>query len=216
MSELPMRGHFRYLRFKTFPMTPRTPQCKVFCPLLSSSEHSGVPEDSKSQLFQVLGFTPTLGQSRGATNKPKLLSTITLFFFFFEHLTCHIHFSFARHLLINAWSSKLIWPITTSLCVPYTPTWKHLTSALWTNVVNFIFWLLHIRNHRTLSVITPFRLPCTPLINCAHLFVDCENTFDDCTNFFTAMPTILMIVWILLITGRILPLIQPICLTYHL
>jgi hypothetical protein len=62
-----MRGHFRYLRFKTFPMTPRTPQCKVFCPLLSSSEHSGVPEDSNSRLFQVLGFTPTLGQSRGAT-----------------------------------------------------------------------------------------------------------------------------------------------------
>jgi hypothetical protein len=35
--------------------------------LLSSSEHSGVPEDSKSQLFQVLGFTPTLGQSGVAT-----------------------------------------------------------------------------------------------------------------------------------------------------
>ncbi len=67
MSELPMRGHFRYLRFKTFPMTPRTPQCKVFFPLLSSSKHSGVLEDSQSQLFQVLGFTPTLGQSRGAT-----------------------------------------------------------------------------------------------------------------------------------------------------
>jgi hypothetical protein len=62
-----MRGHFRYLRFKTFPMTPRTPQCEVFCPLLLSSEHSGVPEDSNSQLFQVLGFTPTLGQSGVAT-----------------------------------------------------------------------------------------------------------------------------------------------------
>jgi hypothetical protein len=49
-------------------MTPRTPQGEVFCPLLSSSEHSGVPEDSKSSLFfQVLGFTPTLGQSRVAT-----------------------------------------------------------------------------------------------------------------------------------------------------
>ncbi len=67
MSELPMRGHFRYLRFKTFSTTPRTPQCEVFCPFLSSSKHSGVPEDSKTQLFQVLGFTPTLGQSRGAT-----------------------------------------------------------------------------------------------------------------------------------------------------
>jgi hypothetical protein len=34
---------------------------------LLSSKHSGVPEDSDSRLFQVLGFTPTLGQSRGAT-----------------------------------------------------------------------------------------------------------------------------------------------------
>jgi len=41
-------------------MTPRTPQCEVFFPLLSSSKHSGVPEDSKSPLFQVLGFTPHL------------------------------------------------------------------------------------------------------------------------------------------------------------
>jgi hypothetical protein len=64
-----MRGHFRYLRFKIFPMTPRTPQCEVFFPLLSSSEHSGVPEDSNSQLFQVLGFTPTLGQSGVATTR---------------------------------------------------------------------------------------------------------------------------------------------------
>jgi len=63
-----MRGHFRYLRFKTFPMTPRTPQCKVFWALLSNSKHSGLPEDSNSSLFfQVLGFTPTLGQSRVAT-----------------------------------------------------------------------------------------------------------------------------------------------------
>jgi hypothetical protein len=67
MSKCPMRGHFRYLRFKTFPMTPRTPQWEVFWVLLSSSEHLGVPEDSNSRLFQVLGFTPTLGQSRGAT-----------------------------------------------------------------------------------------------------------------------------------------------------
>jgi len=67
MSEFPIRGHFRYLRFKTFPMTPRTPQCEVFCPLLSSSEHSGVPEDSQPPTFPSLGFTPTLGQSGVAT-----------------------------------------------------------------------------------------------------------------------------------------------------
>jgi len=67
MSKWPMRGHFRYLRFKTFPMTPRTPQCEVFLALLSNSKHSGVPEDSKSPTLGVLGFTPTLGQSGVAT-----------------------------------------------------------------------------------------------------------------------------------------------------
>ncbi len=48
-------------------MTSRTPPGEVFWALLSSSKHSGVPKDSNSGLFQVLGFTPTLGQSRGAT-----------------------------------------------------------------------------------------------------------------------------------------------------
>ncbi len=67
MSKWPMRGHFRYLRLKTFPMTPKTPQCKVFWALMSSPKHSGVPEDSKSPTLEVLGFTPTLGQSGVAT-----------------------------------------------------------------------------------------------------------------------------------------------------
>ncbi len=62
-----MWGHFLYLRFKTFPMTPRTPQYEVFWALLSNSKHSGVPEDSKSPTLEVLGFTPTLGQSGVAT-----------------------------------------------------------------------------------------------------------------------------------------------------
>jgi hypothetical protein len=67
MSKWPMRGHFRYLRFKTFPMTPRTPQCEVFWALLSGSEHSGSRRTPTLHFFQVLGFTPTLGQSRVAT-----------------------------------------------------------------------------------------------------------------------------------------------------
>jgi len=62
-----MRGHFQYLRFKTFSMTPRTPQCEVFWAFLSSSKHSGVLEDSKSSLFPSVGLHPTLGQSRVAT-----------------------------------------------------------------------------------------------------------------------------------------------------
>jgi hypothetical protein len=65
-----MRGHFRYLRFNTFPMTPRTPQCEVFWAFLSNSKHSGIPEDSKSPTLEVLGFTPTLGQSGVATTSP--------------------------------------------------------------------------------------------------------------------------------------------------
>jgi len=39
-------------------MTLRTPQCEVFCPLLSSSEHSGVPEDSQPLTFPSVGLHP--------------------------------------------------------------------------------------------------------------------------------------------------------------
>jgi hypothetical protein len=53
-----MRGDFRYLRFKNFSMTPKTPQCEVFWALLLSSEHSGVPEDSKSPTFPSVGLHP--------------------------------------------------------------------------------------------------------------------------------------------------------------
>jgi hypothetical protein len=71
MSKSRMRGHFRYPRFKTFPMTPRTPQCEVFWSSKSSSEFSRVPEDSNPNFFQVLGFTLTLGQSGVATLKKR-------------------------------------------------------------------------------------------------------------------------------------------------
>ncbi len=43
----------------------------MYCPLLSSSEHSGVLRTPNPQLFQVLGFTPTLGQVRVATTPGK-------------------------------------------------------------------------------------------------------------------------------------------------
>jgi hypothetical protein len=88
----------------------------------------------------------------------------------------HSFFSFAHHLLINAWSLKLIRPITTSLCVFCTAMWKHLTSSLWMNIIDFIFWILHIHNRLTLSVLIPLRLPYTPSINY-------ENTSNDCTKF---------------------------------
>jgi hypothetical protein len=57
-------------------MTPRTPQYEVFWALLSNSKHSGVPEDSKSPTLEVLGFTPTLGQSGVATQDMGLYISI--------------------------------------------------------------------------------------------------------------------------------------------
>jgi hypothetical protein len=44
------------------------------------------------------------------------------------------------------------------------------------NVTNFIFQLLHICNLPTLSILSPFRSPCTPFADCAHLFPIYENT----------------------------------------
>jgi hypothetical protein len=67
MSKWPMRGHFRYLRFKTFSMTPRTSQCEVFWALLSNSEHSGVSEDSKSPTLGVGVSSSHFAQSGVAT-----------------------------------------------------------------------------------------------------------------------------------------------------
>jgi hypothetical protein len=96
MSKWPMRGHFRYLRFETFSMTPRTPQCEVFWALLSDSKHSGVPEDSKSPTLGMLGFTPTLGQSGVATHMmfwTYLVKSITLqnIIIFFETKIIHVN-----------------------------------------------------------------------------------------------------------------------------
>jgi hypothetical protein len=67
MSKWPMRGQFRHLHFKTFPMTPRTPQCEVFWPFNSSSKFSGVPKDSKFPLLGVWASLSHLAQSGVAT-----------------------------------------------------------------------------------------------------------------------------------------------------
>ncbi len=68
-----MRGHFRYLRFKAFPMTPRTPRCEVFWALLSNSKHSGVLEDSNSSLFPSVGLHPHTWPKKGCDNSAKSL-----------------------------------------------------------------------------------------------------------------------------------------------
>jgi hypothetical protein len=49
-------------------MTPRTPQCKVFWALLSSSEHSRVPEDSKPPTFPSVGLHPHTWPKWGCDN----------------------------------------------------------------------------------------------------------------------------------------------------
>jgi hypothetical protein len=67
---------------------------------------------------------------------------------------------------------------------PYIATWKHLTSSLWMNIAEFIFWLLHIYNTPTLSILTPFHSPFTPFANYAYLSPNYENTTGECINFF--------------------------------
>jgi hypothetical protein len=59
---------FSISRFKTFPMTPKTPQCEVFWALLSSSEHSGVPADSKPPTFPSVGLHPHTWPKWGCDN----------------------------------------------------------------------------------------------------------------------------------------------------
>jgi hypothetical protein len=126
-----------------------------------------------------------------SNNKHKLLSMITFFFISsLNFLLITFTFLLTCHFLINAWSLKLIWPITTSLCVPCIAMWKHFMSSIWMNVANFIFWLLHIRNLCTLVVLTPPYLPCTPFVDYTHLSIDhvnssanYDNTYVNCIDF---------------------------------
>jgi hypothetical protein len=91
-------------------MTPRTPQCEVFWALLSSSEHSGIPDDSKSPTSRVLGFTPTLGQSGVAT---AWLDAYKLW------LICRPSWG-ASHLRIG--NFFVFWSRMLSFCVPHLST----------------------------------------------------------------------------------------------
>jgi hypothetical protein len=60
-------------------MTTRTPQCEVFWPFNSSSEFSGVPEDSKFPLLGMWASPPHLAQSGVAI--VKLAIWLPTFFF---------------------------------------------------------------------------------------------------------------------------------------
>jgi hypothetical protein len=67
-------GIFDIYVSRPFQWHQEHPKCEVFWSSKSSSEISGVPEDSNPNFFQVLGFTPTLGQSRVATGAHHYLS----------------------------------------------------------------------------------------------------------------------------------------------
>ncbi len=132
----------------------------------------------------ILIWTPKLWKHA------QLLATKTNYFRQLPHFFLSLNtppatfiFSSVHYFLINTWSSKLIWPISISLCVPCTTTWKHLVSSLWMNVADLMFQLLHIHNLLTLFVLTPLHSPYTPFIDYAHLSTNYENTFGDCTYF---------------------------------
>jgi hypothetical protein len=142
-----------------------------------------------------------------SNNKYKLFSTITSFFFpSFNILTIAFIFLLAYCLLINTWSLKLIWPITTSLCRD-TTTWKDFTSSLWMNIINFIFRLFHIINLPSLVISTPPCSPCIPFTDCVNSFGDYDHTFVDCTDFLSIVSINMMIVQKPLMTKWILLLI---------
>jgi hypothetical protein len=67
MSKWPMRGHFGHLHFKTFPMTPRTPQGEVFWPLAIELKIFGSPRGLPIPNLGSVSFILTLGQSGVAT-----------------------------------------------------------------------------------------------------------------------------------------------------
>jgi hypothetical protein len=53
---------------RTFQWHQEHLNARLFWAFLLSSKHSGVPKDSKSPTLEVLGFTPTLGQSGVVTH----------------------------------------------------------------------------------------------------------------------------------------------------
>jgi hypothetical protein len=63
-------------------MTPRTPQYEVFWALLSSSKHSGVPEDSKSPNFASVGLDPHTWPKWGCDKKNERVMKNGLYFYF--------------------------------------------------------------------------------------------------------------------------------------
>jgi hypothetical protein len=87
MSKWPMRGHFRYLRFKTFSMTPKTPQWEVFWALLSSSEHSRVPKGSKPPTFPSVGLHPHTWPKWGCDSWCDYISKENRHLIFWNNLT---------------------------------------------------------------------------------------------------------------------------------
>ncbi len=123
-------------------------------------------------------------------------------------------FSFAHHLLIKTWSWKLI-RFTTSLCVPCTTMWKHLTYHYeWmsqissfdysTSIISlhYLYWFHFVHTVHILLIV-----PIYVMTMRTHLVI--------VSNSLLIVPIILMIVQIIFMTERILLSIQLIRMTYH-
>ncbi len=93
-------------------------------------------------------------------------------------------FWLAHRLSINASSSKLLQPITITFYVPCTATWKHVTSSLRMNALDFICQLFSIHSPPKLVVLTPHHSPRIPSTNYANTYVNYINTFINCINKF--------------------------------
>jgi hypothetical protein len=108
------KGIFDIYVSRPFQWHQDTPMRGVF-PLAVELWTFGSPEDSKTQLFQVLSFTPTLGQSRGATKSKQYMMSITCF----QLLFCFVCFS-CSCLLLKLTMVKLLWLIEPWLSLWFT------------------------------------------------------------------------------------------------
>jgi hypothetical protein len=116
MSKWQMRGQFRHLHFKTFLMTPRTPQFEVFWPFNSSSKFLWVSEDSKFPLLGVWALPSHLAQS-GVTTQLARRNLQRRSYTDLVHNRCpssvlfpeqkHIHLGKCTHML-SSWSFQNI------------------------------------------------------------------------------------------------------------
>ncbi len=62
--------------------------------------------------------------------------------------------------------------------------WQYQGRLISIFIIPLIFLTIFISPNLTLSILTPFRLPCTPFVDYAHLSIDNENTSGDYANLY--------------------------------